>query len=147
MQIKWSVICKFLYSTDGNNSQNIDESKGNNKNKAKHSNGVNLAAMDSTSRGERDSLSNISSNSLIRQSSASTNSCSVQFNESSPNNGDSSSSSSNASHMNNDNNKSNDEEKLNNNQTIKNNTIIKEEERGKYWEIYYQNKISKTNSF
>ncbi|XP_065370795.1 protein BCL9 homolog isoform X2 [Calliphora vicina] len=118
-------------NSDGNNSQNIDESKGNNKNKAKHSNGVNLAAMDSTSRGERDSLSNISSNSLIRQSSASTNSCSVQFNESSPNNGDSSSSSSNASHMNNDNNKSNDEEKLNNNQTIKNNTVIKEDERDK----------------
>ncbi|KAI8116226.1 Protein BCL9 like protein [Lucilia cuprina] len=117
-------------NSDGNSSQNIDDSNCNNKNKAKNSNGGNLAAMDSTSRGERDNLSNISANTLIRQSSASTNSCSVQFNESSPNNGDSSSSSSNASHINNDNNKSNDEDKLNN-QTMKNNTIIKEEERDK----------------
>lgn len=83
--------------------------------------------MDSSTRGERDSLQI----SLIRQNSTSTNSCSVQFHESSPNNGDSSNGSSNASHVNSENNnKTNDEEKLSSNQTAKNNTTIKEEERG-----------------
>lgn len=110
----------------------MEDSNGNNKNKANNNTGVNLATIDNSSRGERDSLSNISSNSLMRQGSASTNSCSVQFNESSPNNGDSSNSSSNVSHLNSDSAKPNDEEQIKMNQTSKTNPAIKEEERGMY---------------
>ncbi|KAM7341201.1 BCL9 domain-containing protein legless isoform 2-T2 [Cochliomyia hominivorax] len=116
-------------NSDGNNSQNLEDSNGSNKNKNKNNSGVNLPVTDTTSRGDRDSHSNMSSNSLLRQNSASTNSCSAQFSESSPNNADSSSSSSNTSHTN-DINKSGEDDKLNN-QSVKNNSITKEEDRDK----------------
>lgn len=100
-----------------NNSQSLDDSNGLNKNKVKTTSGGG---------GERDSMSNISSNALVRQNSTTNKTCSMQFNESSPNNSDSSNSS-NTLHANNDINKSCEEETLNN-QTTNKNCLNKEDE-------------------